>query len=188
MKAPRVVLLLLPLAVGVVWLGCDSLQGIKGIESPFVTFDPVLVSCSWSGGIKGEPNDCRRLGPPASKVVGRLCPPTSVLLRNFSHGPSFDDAPNFAGLHIRNNCTIPVSYSLCVAKGSLEQPRFGMQQCATDPFDTPLSRLTPVDLGPGLAHHINATLGLFVVVMWCSDQSQLTGPPLASRVHCFAAR
>ena len=97
----------------------------------FDEFTPTWTTASWSGGAKGSPND--RRDEEATQWKGSICPAGSVTLSNHTEG---------SVLQIINNCTITVTYALCVTSGSLPQPQFGLDVCAPDPFDTPLSRLT----------------------------------------------
>lgn len=133
------------------------------------SFEPTWTTASWTGGAKGPPND--RRDEEATQWKGRICPASSVILQNHTQ--------EFAGLHIINNCTITVTYALCVTKGSLPQPQSGLQPCATDPFDTPFSRLTFKTINPGqLGDFINATQNLSIQLFFCSDEMQLTAPPV----------
>jgi hypothetical protein len=133
---------------------------------------PTWISASWGGGAKGDPTD--RQDVEATEWNGSICPASSVTLRNHSGG--------FAGLNIINSCTITVTYALCVSKGSLTQPQYGLNECATDPFQTPFSQLKFYTITNGVnGDYINATENLSVNVFYCSDSQQLTGPPL----RCF---
>lgn len=132
------------------------------------TYDPAWITASWSGGAKGAPND--RIDRTPSSFQGRLCPAGSVHLTN--HGGEF------AGLHIANLCTIPVTYALCATKGSGPQPQFGLDECADDPLMTPFSRLMFIPLNPGTAgFYVNATQALSIQIFYCSDATSLTASP-----------
>lgn len=131
--------------------------------------DPTWISASWSGGATGDPND--RTDVEATDWNGSICPAQSVVLKNYSGG--------FAGLNIINSCTITVTYALCVSKGSLSQPQGGLNECATDPFDTPFSLLKFSTITNGAnGDYINATQNLSVNVFYCSDSQTLAGSPL----------
>lgn len=132
------------------------------------TYDPAWITASWSGGARGAPND--RTDRTPSTFRGRLCPAGSVQLSN--HGGEF------AGLHIVNLCTIPVTYALCATKGTGPQPQFGLDECADDPLMTPFSRLMFIPLNPGTAgFYVNATQALSIQVFFCSDETSLTSAP-----------
>lgn len=151
----------------------DSIGGPAGgpAEPLFDEFTPTWTTASWTGGAIGSPND--RRDEEATQWKGSICPVSSVILSNHTEG---------SVLQIINNCTITVTYALCVTAGSLPQPQFGLNLCAPDPFDTPLSRLTFKTINPGpLGDFINSTQNLSIQLFFCSDQMQLTAPP----VRCF---
>ncbi len=150
-------------AIGV---ACESTEDlVGGLDS----FAPVWITASWSGGAAGLPND--RTDREPQDFFGRLCPASSVDLLNYSGG--------FAGLNVINRCTITVTYYICATRGSLPQPQFGLEECAQDPFDTPMSQLKIIPLTPGVeGDFINATQALSIQVFYCSDESQLFTSPL----------
>ena len=132
------------------------------------SFDPTWIAASWTGGAVGEPND--RTDTPADEWNGQLCPPESVLLTNHD---------GFAGLTIVNNCASMMTYGICIDKGSLTQPENGLEECAEDPFETPLSDLKIQYLNPGEPGiSINATGILSVNIFFCSNEDTLTGEPV----------
>ena len=132
----------------------------------FDEFTPTWTTASWSGGAKGSPNE--RRDEEATQWKGSICPASSVILSNHTEG---------SVLQIINNCTITVTYALCVTSGSLSQPQFGLDVCAQDPFDTPLSRLTFKTINPGpLGDFINSTQNLSIQLFFCSNEMQLTSP------------
>lgn len=144
------------------FIGCGGEGGASA-------YKPTWIFASWSGGAKGDPTD--RDDVEAESWVGNMCPGSSVALTNYDAG--------FAGLKIVNNCSLTVTYALCVSKGSETQPSGGLKECAEDPFDTPFSDLTFETLSYGpLGYTINATENLNVNVFFCSEDQRLTGPPL----------
>ncbi len=132
-------------------------------------YSPTWIAASWSGGAIGEPTD--RTDVEAENWLGLICPATSVELSNYTEGNV---------LNIINNCEDQiVTYYLCVSAGSETQPTNGMEECATDPFDTPITSLTIVSLTDGdEGDFINTTQNLSVNIFFCSDSQQLIGPPL----------
>lgn len=162
MKTIRLGLILIAL---IFFVSCGAGGGGGGLISTI----PTWITASWTGGATGDPTD--RTDTEATEWEGQICPASSVELKNHSGG--------FAGLNIINNCTIAVTYALCVAKGSLPQPENGLNQCATDPFDTPFGDLKFITLLPGpLGDYVNATEALSVNIFYCSDEQTLSGPPL----------
>lgn len=149
--------------------GCGSVgSSSNGDDTEFL---PTWISASWSGGAAGNPTD--RRDEDATDWIGSICPASSVTLTNFGS--------KFAGLNIINNCTgTTVTYALCVSKGSLAQPAIGgLEECATDPFDTPFSQLTFKSITVGAeGDFINSTQNLSVNVFFCSQSQILFGPPL----------
>jgi hypothetical protein len=93
----------------------------------------------------------------------------------------------FAGLQLINRCTLTISYAACVSKGSLPQPAVGgLDQCATDPFDTPVSQLTFKSIDPGdLGDFINTTQTLSLNIFFCSDTQTLCAPPICDSLECI---
>ena len=151
-------------AVAVVGAGCGT-DTTGGMD----TFAPIWITASWSGGAAGAPND--RTDREPEDFFGSLCPANSVDLYNHSGG--------FAGLNIVNRCTIMVTYYICATKGAGPQPNLGLQECAQDPFDTPLGQFKVIPLFPGSeGDYVNATPDLSVQVFYCSDESQMFTAPL----------
>ena len=133
------------------------------------SFLPTHITASWTGGATGAPSD--RTDVEAVDWVGNICPASSVILTNHTAA--------FAGINIVNNCTMPATYALCVAKGSQVQPVGGLSECATDPLNTSWNVLTFKTINPGApGDFINATEILSVNIFYCSDSQTLTGPPL----------
>jgi len=154
----------LTVGVAVIGAGCTE-NPVGGMSS----FAPVWISASWSGGAAGVPNDRTNREP--REFFGSLCPAVSVNLTNHSGG--------FAGLNIVNNCTIPVTYFICVTAGSPAQPTLGLEQCAQDPFDTPINQFKIIPLFPGVeGDYVNATPDLSIQVFYCSDEAQLFTNPV----------
>lgn len=152
--------------------GCGEVSIGLSFGLSFGSFEPVWITASWSGGAKGPPNE--RIDRQPTDWQGLLCPASSVLLTNH--------AGQFAGLNVINDCTITVTYAICATKGSPPQPEFGLQPCALDPFDTPLSRLTIITVNPGsIGAFIDATQDLSIELFYCSDETELSGPPLKCR-------
>ena len=115
--------------IGIIAMGLMSIVSTGGSGDGDIGFssDPVWIWASWSGGARGAPND--RVDNEPSSFNGSLCPASSVILSNYGG--------QFNGLNIVNDCTITVTYAMCVSEGSLPQPQGGLNECATDPFDTP---------------------------------------------------
>lgn len=148
-------------------LACSDSTGAGG-GAGGGSYTPVWITASWTGGAAGAPNDRTDREPESWK--GLLCPASATGLVNHANG--------FAGLNITNQCNILITYAICATKGSLAQPQLGLSECATDPFDTPLTQFKIIPLNPGnLGDYINATETLSIQVFYCSDQTQLiTGP------------
>jgi hypothetical protein len=158
-------------------LGCDALTEATGLESPFFEFEPVWLTASWTGGARPDPNDRKTLGSP-TQWRGNLCPSQGLRLFNHRDG---------AVLTLQNTCPGLVTFYLCATKGVEPQPRFGLQECAQDAKQTPMSRLKSIALNPGV-DFVNSTRSLSIQVFWCTDQSSLIGPPLSNPpLRCLAA-
>lgn len=155
-----------------------SCGGSSGGSVIITTTTPTWITASWSGGAAGPPND--RTDTEATDWDGSICPASSVGLTNF------DADVGFAGLNIINSCTLTVTYGLCVAKGSLTQPTNGLNECATDPFDTNFVDLKFLSITNGaVGDFVNTTEILFLNIFYCSDSQSLTGPPLSSSIACL---
>ncbi|MBN1282965.1 MAG: hypothetical protein JXA24_04245 [Proteobacteria bacterium] len=151
--------------------GCFSSSGGGG-----VVYDPTWINASWSGGAKGDPTD--RTDIEAENWKGDICPASSLAITNHSGG--------FAGLCFVNNCTIMMNLNICRTKGTPAQPDLGLQnyECATDPLETPSSRLYIVPLNPGAdGFCINATEDISINVFYCSDEQMLD--LLSSPLSCI---
>ena len=163
MKIYKAIILFLFFIFGAVsnFTGCGG-----GGSSPTT---PTQITASWTGGAVGAPTE--RKDVDAETWAGHICPANSLDLINYGAA--------FAGLNVINNCADTVTYALCATKGSLPQPADGLQECAEDPFQTPLTQLTIKTLANGLpGDFINATQELSINVFFCGDSQTLTGPPL----------
>jgi len=122
---------------------------------------PSHIYAAWTSGQTGEPNTY--LPTPAEEWNGRMC--ATYLMEFTNYGGECD------GLKILNDCSIPVTMHICATQGSV-QPN--LNECASDPFETPyddLSHIT-VDPGePGVCIVTNETLS--IQVFYCSDEMQL---------------
>ena len=145
----------------ITFLACSNATGVGG------DLEPVWITASWTGGAAGAPND--RTDREPATFQGQLCPAASVLLTNQTAG---------AVLNVINNCTIPMSLAICATAGGLAQPNLGLEDCAVDPFDTPLSRLKLITLLPGnLGDYVNASPILSIQVFYCSDETLFAAAP-----------
>lgn len=157
--------LLIAVSLSILAINCGGTGGGGG--GGIVTTVPTWITASWSGGTIGNPND--RTDTEATEWDGSICPASSVGLTNYSVGDV---------LNIVNSCTLTVTYAICVSKGSLAQPEGGLEECATDPFDTSFSQLTFKTITNGVAgDFINSTQNLSINIFYCSDeQTLITGP------------
>lgn len=132
---------------------------------------PVWITASWSAGAQGPPIDRVDREPNAGSVRGRLCPASRLELRNWSGGTS---------LSFSSRCAVTYTVFVCATKGSDPQPAGGLEPCAPDPLDTPLDRLTKVevDSDPQLAVVLPFTRILSIQVFYCDSETVLSGPPL----------
>lgn len=148
-----------------------------GSDGGITTTTPTYITASWTGGAAGPPND--RTDVEATAFDGQMCPASAIVLENY-----VDD---FNGLTITNNCTIGVTLAMCVSKGSLPQPDGGLEECATDPFDTPATdlRYNPILAGPGAEDYRNTNEILSLVVFFCSDEQSICAPPVCEQVSCL---
>jgi hypothetical protein len=147
-------------ALGLIFgaVGCGGVGGTGPIITSTI---PTYIFASWSGGAAGEPND--RTDEEATEWDGQICPASSILLDNYGG--------EFAGLHIVNNCAITVTLHSCATKGS---PQPGLEECATDPFQTPYTDLDHRTINPGaLGDFINTNQALSINIFYCSDEMQL---------------
>ena len=151
--------------------------GGDGGDDLINTTTPTYVTASWTGGAQGDPTD--RTDVEATEHTGLLCPSNAIDLQNWIN--------NFAGLTMINNCSISVTLALCVAKGSLAQPENGLEECATDPFDTPAAdfKYHTITAGPGAEDYRNTTENLSLVVFFCSDSQTICAPPICEQVSCL---
>ncbi len=167
---------LLPLCALVLalsFVGCGSSSSGGGSSSIYI---PTWIAASWSGGAKGPPTD--RRDEEAEEWTGSICPASSLILENYTD--------EFAGLHLINRCTQTISYAACVSKGSLPQPQYGLEECATDPFETPMADLTFKALDPGeYGDFINTTENLSLNIFFCSDDQTLCAAPICDSVQCL---
>jgi len=144
---------------------CVAFGGVScggfGGSSPLTSTIPTYIWASWSGGAAGPPND--RRDEDATEWIGQMCPASSISLDNYGG--------EFAGLHIINNCTIPVTLHSCATKGS---PQPGLEECAEDPFYTPWADLDHRTINPGeFGDFINTNTNLSINIFFCSDEMQL---------------
>lgn len=162
--------------VVVIFLAACGTTGSGG-GGGLTTTTPTYITASWTGGAHGDPTD--RTDVEATEFTGLLCPASAIDLQNYIN--------NFNGLTIINNCSISVTLALCVAKGSLDQPENGLNQCATDPFDTPAAdfKYHTITAGPGAEDYRNTTEILSLVVFFCSDNQTICAPPICERVSCL---
>lgn len=152
------VFLLLGTVASLVACGGGGGGGLPGV----VTTVPTWISASWSGGAMGPPNDYRAIE--ATEWQGLICPASHL-----------DLDYNGVTLHYVNNCTIPVTYAICVAKGTLQ----GANVCSPDPLNTSTSNLIFRVLTPGaLGDYLNASGNLGVNIFYCSDKAQIIGGPV----------
>ncbi len=154
--------LLLLMVVGVGSLvACGGGSGTGG-GGGLVSTLPTWVSVSWTGGALGNPNDRRDVE--ATEWQGGICPATHLV---------FDY--NGSTLNFQNNCNIPVTYAICLTKGSLE----GTGVCSPDPLNTSSSSLRFTPLNPGnLGDFLNASGNLSINFFYCSDQATIVGGPV----------
>lgn len=83
---------------------------------------------------------------------------------------------NGGSLTIKNNCSLSVTYYLCVSRGSDAQE---LRQCATDPFDTPSSQMRVQTLTTGpYGYWYQSTRNVTVHVFYCSDEAVMRFSPL----------
>lgn len=147
----------------ITFLACSEATGLGGGD-----LEPVWITASWTGGAAGAPND--RTDREPAEFQGQLCPASSLALTNQTAG---------AVLNVINNCTIPMTLAICATAGGLAQPDLGLDDCATDPFDTPLSRLKLITLFPGnLGDYVNSSQILSIQVFYCSDETQFVTAPV----------
>lgn len=152
--------------------------GTTGGGGDITTTTPTYITASWTGGARGDPTD--RTDVEATEFDGQMCPASAIDLQNYIN--------NFSGLTMINNCSISVTLAMCVAKGSLPQPDIGgLNQCATDPFDTPAAdfKYNTILGGPGAEDYRNTTENLSLVVFFCSDEQTFCAPPICDRVSCL---
>lgn len=162
-RSGRLALLTCPLLLAMANPNCPSPPG---------GYTPTWVTASWLGGITGSPTD--RMNRAATQNNDRICPPTSLLLSIGTGG--------FQGLTVVNNCESIVTYYLCATAGQTNEPQGGLNVCASDALQTPLSRLTVITLRPGgPGQGINSSRDLSVQVFWCGESTRLVGPPLKCR-------
>lgn len=154
--------------------GCATSGGGGG--GLFNTQGATWIFASWSGGAEGKPNDRTAQGPPLDTVPDRCLVDEVDLLFNGVDCGGTGDA--FIGLNIANYCPATTTFYICLTKGSLTQPGDQLQECATDPLDTPFSQLRPVTLNEGCTgDFIAASAPLFINVFYCSPgQTLLTNP------------
>jgi len=165
------------LLVAVVFLAACGAGGGGG-GGGITTTTPTYITASWTGGARGDPTD--RTDVEATEFEGSMCPASAINLQNYIN--------NFNGLTMINNCSIGVTLALCVAKGSLPQPDIGgLNQCATDPFDTPATdfKFNSIIGGPGTEDYRNTTENLSLVVFFCSNEQTICAPPICDRVSCL---
>jgi len=159
--------------VGALIAGCGTASSGGG---GITTFTPTWIAATWSGGAAGPPND--RTDVEAEEWDGRICPASSATLINYGE--------EFAGLNIINSCTLTVTYGMCVSKGSLPQPSGGLNECATDPFDTPFADLKFHTITNGtVGDFVNTTEILSLNIFYCSDEQSLCGPPICDSIQCL---
>jgi hypothetical protein len=158
----------------VVFLASCGTSGGGGIT----TTVPTYITASWTGGAHGDPTD--RTDVEATEFSGQMCPASAIDLQNWINNSNV--------LTMINNCSISVTLAMCVAKGSLPQPDIGgLNQCATDPFDTPAADLKYNTIlgGPGAEDYRNTTENLSLVVFFCSDDQTICAPPICEQVSCL---
>jgi len=143
-------------------------------------FLPSWIHASWFGGQMGGTPPGDRRDEAATEWIGDICATNTIDLIN--HGVDFG-----IQLQVINNCPgQTVSMLLCLAKGSLPQPPNGIKECATDPFDTPLTQLTPLTLNQGsFGFTWETTADLAVNVFFCSQSQTLAGPPFTDSLQCI---
>ena len=147
----------------ITFLACSEATGLGGGD-----LGPVWITASWTGGAAGAPND--RTDREPADFQGQLCPASSLALTNQTAG---------VVLNVINNCTIPMTLAICATAGGLAQPNLGLDDCATDPFDTPLSRFKLITLFPGnLGDYVNSSQILSIQVFYCSDETQFITAPV----------
>jgi len=156
-----------------------SCVGVGGQD--LVTYtDPASIEASF---LTATPNPTDREDFTPSEFQGALCPPSSIQVLN--HDPDRTEAP-IDNLWIVNNCATTVTLYMCVAKGSLAQPEGGLEQCATDPLDTPYDQFTTVSITTGeFGVWYPSTGDLSVIIYYCSDGETFVAPGLADYVSCL---
>ena len=147
-------------------------------------YTPVWITASWSGGATGPAIDrIDRLPETPAAWKRQLCPPSKVILTKSA-----------GTLSIVNRCPEFMTFYLCASKGSAQDPD-ELENCAQDPFDTPVSRFTLVTIDPGPdGDFFNVTLNLSIQLFYCSEETVLIGPPLVpgdpttrARLACLGA-
>jgi len=150
--------------------GCD-LSKLTDVPTPAITTTKsIWVNANWGGGRTGSPSLLEAETP--NNLNGSYCPAVSVLLYN--HGSPIAGWTNVAGLILKNNCNVPVSYLVCAtAGGSVSN---GIPSCTVDPRMTPLSRMLVIDglAGGGFTYVANTSRDASVNVFYCPSGSQFT--------------
>jgi hypothetical protein len=138
----------------------------------------------WAAFVSGTPNPPDREDFTPTEFEGRLCPPESIEVLN--HDPNRTEAPT-DNLWIVNSCADTVTLYMCAVKGSLTQPAGGLEQCATDPLDTPLVSFTTVAIMNGpYGVWYPSTGNLTVQIYYCSSGETFVAPPFSDYVACLA--
>jgi hypothetical protein len=139
-------------------------------------FTPTQIVASWTGGAAGPPND--RTDIEATDFTGPMCPASGIRFSNQTEG---------AVLTLINDCTATVTLYVCQTKGGLAQPSLGLEECASDPLQTPMSqfKIHPISslLGGGAEDYRNATEILSINVFFCSSSTTLS--TLSGEVECI---
>jgi hypothetical protein len=150
--------------------GCPSLTDSLSAGDSKTTYQSVWINASWSGGRTGTPLSSKAVTP--NDYVGSLCPANALLLEN--HTTKYPAFPFGDILIVTNNCTIVIDYvAICRTSGS-SGTASTLPVCATDPRQTPASRLNIHRLGRSTPDPWGSTsVDLDINVFYCAQGSHL---------------